>query len=158
MTTTTTTTRRRRSASAETPTPKRENLSLLLALLSAEGLPAPIVQHHFHATRNWRLDLAWLDARGGGVACEVEGGVWIQGRHTRGSGFIADMEKYNELAIAGWMLVRVTYAMIGDGSAVTVIKRALESRAALPLRRAHVETVAPPKGYHRARANSRKAG
>lgn len=114
-------------------TPKVENLSLLLALLSAEGLPAPTPQYRFAPPRRWRFDLCWREAM---VVCEVEGGVWTQGRHTRGSGFIGDMEKYNEAAVLGYLLVRVTYAMIADGSAVAVIKRALAARRALPAAKA----------------------
>lgn len=106
-------------------TPKQENLSLLLALLASKGLPAPEPQFRFAPPRRWRLDLCY---RAQQIAIEIEGGVWIQGRHTRGSGFIGDIEKYNEVALAGWMLIRITYAMIADGSAVTIIKRALQAR------------------------------
>lgn len=110
---------------------KRENFSLLLALLAKDGLPAPEPQFRFAPPRRWRIDLCYRALR---IAIECEGGVWIQGRHTRGSGFIGDIEKYNELALAGWMLIRITYAMIADGSAVAVIKRALQARG----------TVVPP--------------
>jgi hypothetical protein len=40
------------------------------------------------------------------VALEVEGGVFSRGRHVRPAGFIADCEKYNAAAIAGWRVVR----------------------------------------------------
>jgi hypothetical protein len=42
------------------------------------------------------------------VALEVEGGVWTGGRHTRGAGFLKDVEKYNRAAVLGWRLLRVT--------------------------------------------------
>lgn len=109
-------------------TPKTENLSLLLALLAEAHVPTPTVQYRFAPPRRWRFDLCWPAPQM--VALEVEGGVWTQGRHTRGSGFIGDIEKYNEAAIRGWLLVRVSYAMIGDGSAVAVIGRALAARGA----------------------------
>lgn len=41
------------------------------------------------------------------MAIEIEGSVWTKGRHTRGSGFLADMEKYNALAERGILLFRV---------------------------------------------------
>jgi len=41
------------------------------------------------------------------VALEVEGGVWTGGRHTRGAGFIEDMEKYNAAACMGWFVLRI---------------------------------------------------
>jgi hypothetical protein len=42
------------------------------------------------------------------IALEVEGGVWTRGRHTRGKGFLGDMEKYNAAALGGWCVLRVT--------------------------------------------------
>lgn len=42
------------------------------------------------------------------IAVEIEGGVWTGGRHTSGSGFLGDMEKYNEAAAAGWRVLRFT--------------------------------------------------
>lgn len=62
-----------------------------------------IAEHRFHPTRKWRVD--WFHESG--VAIEIEGSVWTQGRHTRGSGFLADIEKYNALAEQGILLFRV---------------------------------------------------
>lgn len=59
------------------------------------------------------------------IAVEVEGGVWSSGRHTRPAGFLGDMEKYNELALAGWMLLRVTPQDVKSGAALELIERAL---------------------------------
>lgn len=60
-------------------------------------------EYRFHPTRKWRLD--WFHESG--VAIEIEGSVWTRGRHTRGSGFLADMEKYNALAERGILLFRI---------------------------------------------------
>ena len=65
--------------------------------------PELIKEHRFHPTRKWRVDF-WHNS---GVAIEIEGGVWTGGRHTRGKGFIADMEKYNALAERGILLFRI---------------------------------------------------
>jgi len=65
--------------------------------------PELIKEHRFHPTRKWRIDF-WHNS---GVAIEIEGGVWSGGRHTRGNGFVADMEKYNALAERGILLFRV---------------------------------------------------
>ena len=62
-----------------------------------------IPEHRFHPTRKWRVD--WFHESG--VAIEIEGSVWTQGRHTSGSGFLADIEKYNALAEQGILLFRV---------------------------------------------------
>lgn len=69
----------------------------------AAGLPAPKIDYSFHKTRKWKIDYAWPDVK---LAVEIEGGAWTQGRHTRGGGFIEDMEKYRQLTIYGWKLLR----------------------------------------------------
>lgn len=58
----------------------------------------------FHPSRRWRFDFVVLGLDK--VAVEVEGGVWSGGRHTRGRGYIGDMEKYNEAALMGWKVLR----------------------------------------------------
>ena len=52
--------------------------------------------------------------------------MWTNGRHTRGAGFLKDMEKYNEAALRGWHLLRVTPDMVQDGTAIELVKRALD--------------------------------
>lgn len=76
-----------------------------LALCARAGLPAPVRELRFARGRRWRFDFAWKPER---LALEVEGGVWTEGRHTRGSGFLRDMEKYNRAAADGWRLIRCT--------------------------------------------------
>lgn len=61
-------------------------------------------EYRFDDKRRWRIDYAIVEKK---IAIEVEGGAYTQGRHTRGVGFIADMEKYNELTRHGWRLIRV---------------------------------------------------
>lgn len=78
---------------------------VFLAVLKQNGLPTPTPEFRFHPTRKWRVDYAFEPQR---LALEVEGGVWTRGRHTRGSGFLRDVEKYNELAARGWRLIRTT--------------------------------------------------
>lgn len=72
-------------------------------LCEREGLPAPQAEYRFHPIRRWRFDYAWPDYK---MALEVEGGVWIRGRHNRASGFLKDMEKYNAAAVLGWRILR----------------------------------------------------
>lgn len=88
----------------------------------AHGLPEPVFEHRFHATRKWRLDLAWPERQ---VAGEIEGGAYTRGRHTRGAGFVADMAKYNALAAAGWRLVRGTPRKVKDGSFFRALQEVL---------------------------------
>jgi hypothetical protein len=73
-----------------------------MLVCEAAGVPAPLVEFRFHPKRKWRFDYAWPSHR---VALEVEGGIWTNGRHTRGAGARADLEKYSEAAILGWRIV-----------------------------------------------------
>ena len=87
------------------------------------GLPTPERDFRFHPTRRWKLDFAWKDYM---LAAEVEGGVWTNGRHTRGAGFIKDCIKYNEAAVMGWVVLRFAGAMITDGVALECLERMIE--------------------------------
>lgn len=95
-----------------------------LQQVTLAGLPAPVQQHYFAAGRKWAFDFAWPELR---IAAECEGGTWSGGRHTRGSGFESDCEKYNEAALMGWRVLRFTSPMIlKNGKALEVITRALQ--------------------------------
>lgn len=94
----------------------------MLVLIGWTNLPAPIQEFRFAPPRRWRFDFAWPDRM---VALEVEGGTWISGAHTRGGHFESDAEKYNEAALAGWRVLRVTTGMVDDGRALGFVQRAL---------------------------------
>lgn len=64
-----------------------------------------VQEYKFHPTRKWRADLACVEHM---ILIEVEGGAFSNGRHTRGLGFISDIEKYNNAVCLGWKLIRVT--------------------------------------------------
>lgn len=84
------------------------------------GLPKPEREYRFCPDRRWRLDFAWPDRK---LAVEVEGAVWASGRHTRGSGYVGDLEKYNRAAVDGWTVLRFTTEDVRDDTAVTEIAR-----------------------------------
>jgi very-short-patch-repair endonuclease len=88
----------------------------------AVGLIPPVGEHRFHPVRRWRFDWAWPAHK---IALEVEGGVFIQGRHSRGVGMVKDMEKYNSAAELGWRIVRVTPKQIVNGEALQAIEKVL---------------------------------
>lgn len=83
-----------------------------------------IPEHKFHDKRKWRFDFADVKNK---IAVEIEGGVWSNGRHTRGSGFIADCEKYNEAVLLGWRVFRFTGCMIEDGTLQKTIKNMIKN-------------------------------
>lgn len=101
----------------------------LLLHIRAEGLPKPELEYKFHPDRKWRFDLAWPGYRSPTiltmVSVEIDGAVWTQGRHTRGSGFVKDMEKLNAAAELGWRVFRYSPQMIESGEAIRQLKRVL---------------------------------
>ena len=99
---------------------------LFRAILEAHGLPLPTPEYAFAKDdgRRWRLDFAWPAQR---LALEVEGGVWVQGRHTRGSGFMRDMEKYNTAAAKGWRVIRCVPGDLCSFGTIDLINRSLGS-------------------------------
>jgi len=80
-------------------------------------------EYKFHPARKWRFDYALPEIK---LAIELDGGVWISGRHNRGSGFVKDMEKFNEAAILGWRVLRFTPKDVRDGKAMEIIDRAIK--------------------------------
>lgn len=104
--------------------------AVLLEEIRLAGLPEPIQEFTFHANRKWRFDFCWR-LEGNLVACEVEGGIWMQTETGRSKGhahperFEQDCEKYNEAALYGWTIIRVTPTMIRDGRAIDWLERAL---------------------------------
>jgi len=95
---------------------------MLLMQIREAGLPEPVLEHRFAPPRRWRFDLFfYVEA----VAVEVEGGVWTGGRHTRPSGFLKDIEKYNEATRLGFSVYRVTPSMIKSGEAIALLRKVL---------------------------------
>lgn len=98
---------------------------LLQFHLKAAKLPAPVREFKFHPTRKWRFDFAYPAHM---LGIEVEGGVWTGGRHTRGSGFSEDCNKYNQATHLGWRVYRFTTDMVKSGEAVAMIETALRGK------------------------------
>ena len=105
---------------------KKSDLEEQLAFqIEGTDLPVPCRECTFHPTRRWRFDFCWPDIK---VAMEVEGGTWSGGRHTRGSGFRKDCDKYNQAAILGWVVLRVTSDMVQDLTALRLLEQVFERR------------------------------
>jgi very-short-patch-repair endonuclease len=90
-------------------------------------------EYRFHAKRRWRADFAHLEAR---VLIEIEGGIWVNGRHNRAAGFNADLEKYLEAGLAGWRVFcfgpdQITLENV-QRLASSIKKRFLENKRNIP--------------------------
>ena len=95
-----------------------------LLIKSQFGLTC-IKEYKFYPTRKWRFDYSIVELK---IAIEVEGGVYTQGRHTRGKGFVNDMEKYNNAACEGWLLIRVVPSKLMSADTLDFVRRAIKQR------------------------------
>ena len=77
-------------------------------------------EYLFHPKRKWRADFHILEQK---ILIEVEGGIWSGGRHTRGKGYIGDMEKYNAATTLGFQVLRFSTEQVKSGLAVRQIEQ-----------------------------------
>ena len=74
----------------------------------------------FHQSRKWRAD---FHLKGRMILIEVEGGIWSGGRHTRGKGYIGDMQKYNAATMMGYQVIRFSTEQVKSGLAIQQIEK-----------------------------------
>jgi len=77
-------------------------------------------EYKFHPERKWRADFLITGTK---ILIEVEGGIWSGGRHTRGKGYIGDMEKYNSAAMMGFTVLRFSTEQVKAGVAIKQIEQ-----------------------------------
>lgn len=77
-------------------------------------------EFYFHPERKWRADFHLIDKK---ILVEVEGGIWSGGRHTRGKGYLGDMEKYNAATMMGFQVIRFSTDQVKSGHAIQQIEK-----------------------------------
>lgn len=80
-------------------------------------------EFRFHPDRKWQADFRIDDMP---ILVEVEGGVFSNGRHTRGEGYTNDCEKYSAAAVNGWYVIRGTTEQIKAGLVIQWIEKLIE--------------------------------
>jgi very-short-patch-repair endonuclease len=83
---------------------KMDKIDLFVKLCKEHLNIEVIPEYQFDKKRRWRADYAVIQYN---ILLEVEGGIYTQGRHTRGTGYKNDMEKYTAASLQGWTLIRV---------------------------------------------------
>lgn len=86
---------------------------------------------------DWRFDLAWPPLK---LAVEIEGGLYVGGRHTRGAGFEEDLRKYDAAMRLGWDVYRCGKQLIKSGQASATIS------TLIGLKRDYYRNLHPEKG------------
>jgi hypothetical protein len=99
------------------------NTKVVTAFLKSYGIPEPVYELKFHETRKWRFDLAWDIEK---VALEVQGGIWVAGRHNRGAQLLKEWEKLNTAAEMGWRILYCQPEDLLKNTTALTIKRALK--------------------------------
>lgn len=84
-----------------------------------------VPEFRFHPVRKWRADYAILSHK---ILIEVEGAVWVQGRHTRGAGFLKDIEKYNTATSMGYSILRTTPQKLMSKETLDFIKETIKNK------------------------------
>lgn len=74
----------------------------------------------FHPERKWKADFHLVGKK---ILVEVEGGIWSGGRHTRGKGYIGDMQKYNAATMMGYQVIRFSTEQVKSGLAIQEIEK-----------------------------------
>ena len=97
----------------------------LLTQIRMLNLPKPEVEFKAFPDRRFRFDFCWEDHR---LLVEVQGGVWMKGGHSSGTGINRDTEKANLAVLAGWRVLAFTGDQIESGQAIQWLKQALEKK------------------------------
>jgi hypothetical protein len=83
----------------------------------------PEQEFKFHPVRKWRFDAAYPYLK---MGFEVEGGIWMGGRHVNPIGFEKDCEKYNEATKLGWRIFRFTPKLLREDYIQELILKEVE--------------------------------
>lgn len=105
---------------------RRDYKAEFLDQLRLLNLPAPVAEHRFHGTRNWRFDWAYLDQK---IAIEYQGGNYTgRGGHNSVKGLRNDYAKFTEASLLGWTLILIDSETVASGKAAEWVERALSTR------------------------------
>ena len=99
------------------------NPQIVAKVFKMNGLPKPTFEYRFHPVRKWRMDIAWPEYK---VACEVQGGIFTNGRHVRGASLLREWEKLNTGASMGWRFLYCQPCDVMKTETILAIKEALE--------------------------------
>lgn len=95
-------------------------------ILRAYGQDLPAYEREYKGIpgRRYSFDFAYPNQK---LAIELEGGVYNQGRHTRGAGYEGDCRKYNLMTLHGWRLLRFTSGMLDSEpeQCIDMVRKAL---------------------------------
>ena len=83
------------------------------------------IEYRFCKGRKWRFDYAIPKYK---IAIEQDGGLWTGGRHIRPAGYIKDMEKFNNAAMLGWVVLKFSPDELLKTNTMIIIRNTLNNR------------------------------
>lgn len=98
---------------------------LFLTLLNQKYHQTWVSEYKFHPIRKWRMDFACPELK---ICIEIDGGIFIGGRHSRPIGMLKDNEKLNTAASMGWLVLKFTPQQKSKTETFELIDKAVESR------------------------------
>jgi len=70
-------------------------------------------QQYRFCERKWKFDFVLKPIKRK-IAIEINGGIWIKGKHTYGQSYIKDLEKLNQAQLLGWKVLQYTPENLTD--------------------------------------------
>lgn len=99
--------------------------SLFQRLVERELGVCLIPEFKFHPTRKWRFDFAIPDLK---IAIEIDGGLFIYGRHNHAVSMIKDYEKFNSAAALGWVVLKFIPSQLDKVATLDLIRNTVMLR------------------------------
>lgn len=93
---------------------------LFWQIKNVSGLSLPEREVMLVPRRGWRVDFCWREPKR--LVVEIEGGLWVGGRHVRPKGYREDMKKYNAIEKLGFTVVRFLPEDVKTGKALEYIE------------------------------------
>lgn len=75
--------------------------------------------------KRWRVDFAHCKSK---TAIEIEGGVYMMGRHQRPAGFSEDCKKYLAITLLGWRVIRLTGSQLSEETIRSIIEFIIDNQ------------------------------
>ena len=92
-------------------------------LCCASEIALPEVEYRFAPPRRWRMDFAWPAYN---LFLEVQGGIFTEGRHTRGAALLREWEKLNTAAGLGWRVLFCQPCDLCSVATIAAVRTALD--------------------------------
>ena len=103
---------------------KKEHVKKLAEIIQERHPDEKVVlEYKFKHKRRWKMDIALPDKF---ICIEIHGGIFANGRHTRGMGFRRDREKMNSAQLLGHTVLEFDTGIMFDAKTIEDIDLAIE--------------------------------